>query len=116
MSVANITIKHATIAMAYIGARAVHTGLRTLRVQALRIISGTHSQVLDTFTNDIHISNISLFGSDFSKAVAKAASASHDCNGTALSCLASIGPWPPKGRKQKVSTLPPFCGRSQSRN
>ena len=93
VSFANTSIKHATIAMADVGARSVHAGLRTLRVQALRIGTRTHDGGLATLRKDIPINNKGLLGDYLDKAVANAASASHvkRCLGTTSSCLASLG-------------------------
>ena len=43
---ANTGIKHALIAMADVGVRAVHAGIRMLRSQALSIGTSTHCQSL----------------------------------------------------------------------
>ena len=40
----NTGVKHAAIAMADVGARAVHAGLRTLRAQAQRVGTGAHGR------------------------------------------------------------------------
>ena len=64
--------KHASIAMADVGARAVHARIPMLRAQALNIGTSTHGQGL-ALTKDIPISTTGLFGGDLSKAVAKAA-------------------------------------------
>ena len=117
-SLAKTSIKYATIVMAYIGARTVHFTLRTLRAHALRIRTGTHDQGLATVNNDIPISNTSLFGGDLSKVVAKAPPASQNYKALVDCFILSGLSWSkhPKRSKQKVSTLPPFCGRSQSGN
>ena len=110
VSFANTGVKHAAIAMADVGARAVHAGLRTLRAQALRVGTGAHGHSLDALTKDIPITSSSLFRGDLGKAVAKAATASRnykalgDC--FVLSCLSR--PRPPRGLKGKASTSPPF--------
>ena len=72
MSFANTGIRHAAIAMANVGARAVHAGIRMLRAQALSIRTSTHGQGLAALTKDIPISTTGLFGGDLSKAEAKA--------------------------------------------
>ena len=106
VSFTNTDIKHATIAMADIRARTVHAGLRTLsictlRVQALQIGTGTHSQGLATFTKDIPISSTSLFGGDLSKAVAKAATTfcNYKVHGDHFVLSGLSRPKPPKGRQ-----------------
>ena len=74
---ANTGVKHVSIAMADVGPRAVHAGLRTLRAQALRVGTGAHGHSLDVLTKDIPTSS-SLFWGDLGKAVAKAATASQN--------------------------------------
>ena len=66
MPFANTGIKHASIAMADVGARAVHAAICTLRMQVLSIGTSTHSQGLAAVTKDIPISTIGLFGGDLS--------------------------------------------------
>ena len=90
MSFANTGIKHATIAMAYVGARAVHAGIRTLAV----------------FTKDIPISSSGLFESALSRSVAKVALALALADSFMLSDLPR--PKPPQGWKQKASSSPPL--------
>ena len=110
MSFANTGVKHACITMADVGARAVHTGLHTLRAQALRVGTAAYSRSLDVFTKDISIISSNLFGGDLGKAVAKAATASRnykalgDC--FVLSGLSRVRP--PRSMKRKASTSPPF--------
>ena len=110
VSFANTAIKHAAITMADVGAKAVHAGLRTLRAQALRVVTGALGRSLNVLTKDIPITSSSLFGGDLGKAVAKAATAS--LNYKALGdCFVLSGlfrPRPPRGLKRKVSMSPPF--------
>ena len=49
----NTGVKHASITMADVGARAMHAGLHTLRAQSLRVGIGAHSHSLDVLTKDI---------------------------------------------------------------
>ena len=79
-------VKHAAIKMTDVGARAVHTGLRTLRAQALRVETGAHDYSLDVLSKDITSS--SPFRGDLGKAVAKAATTSRNYKvwGTVSSC------------------------------
>ena len=106
MSFANMGIKHATIAVADVGARVVHTGIRMLRAQDLSIRTSTHGQGLAAFTKDIPISSTGLFGCDLSKAEAMEASASYNYKALVdifmLSDLPS--PKPPQGGKWKASS------------
>ena len=101
VSFANTGVKHTSIAMAHVGARAVHACLITLRVQAPRVRTGTHSCSLDVLTKDIPITNSSLFGGDLGKAVAKATTTTK--NYKALGhCFILSGlsrPKPPRSRK-----------------
>ena len=72
---ANTGVKHAAIAMADVGARAVHTGLCTFRAQALSVLTGAHGCSMDVLTKDIPITSSSLFGGE---AVTKAATAARN--------------------------------------
>ena len=67
VSFANTGIKHAAIAMADVGARAVHAGLRTLRAQALRIATEAHGLSLDVLIKNIPITTSSLFMDDLAR-------------------------------------------------
>ena len=111
-------MKHASIAMADMRARAVHAGLCTLRSQAPRIRTGAHSRSLDVLTKDIPITSSSLFGGNLGKAVVKAATASR--NNKALgNCFVLSGlsrPKPPSSRKRKASASQPFYGDSRTRH
>ena len=77
LSLANAGIRYASIATADVGARVVHSGLRTLRAQALRVGTGARTQQADQLAkqaNSIPINNHSLFWECLRTIVAKAAS------------------------------------------
>ena len=62
-------------------ARAVHSGLRTLTVQALRVgtcAQGHQAEVLAQYANTIPLSNHSLFGGVLKTVVVKVASAARE--------------------------------------
>ena len=102
VSFSNTDIKHATVAMTNVEARAVHACLHTLRSQALRIGIGTHGQGLATLIKDIPTSSTSLFGGEFGKVVVKVASASRNdkMHGDFFVLSGLSRPKPPKGMKQ----------------
>ena len=108
----NNGVKHASIAMADVGARAVHAVLRTLRVQTLRVRTGVHNRSLDVLTKDIPITSFRLFSGDLGKGVVKAATAFR--NYKALGdCFVLSGlsrPRLPRSMTWKSSTFPPSCG------
>ena len=103
---ANMGMKHASIAMADVGARVVHASLRSLRMQALRVGTGTHGCGPDALTKDIPVASSSLFGE------------SSHCfpNYKALGdCFVLSGfsrPKSPRGKKGKASVLP-FQGKNR---
>ena len=111
-------IKHASIAIVDIGARAIHTGIQVLREQALSIGTSTHGRGLASFTKDIDISSTGLFGSALSKAVVKSASTSRNYKALVVSFVLSGLPRPkfPPDVKQKSSSSSPFDGKGQSQN
>ena len=80
VSFANSGVKHAAIAiaMADVGARAVHAGFCTLKVQVLSVGTGIHGCSLDVLTKNIPITSSSLFGGVLGMAVVKAATASRN--------------------------------------
>ena len=116
MPFANTGIKHSTIAMANVGARAVYTRIRMLRVHVLSIRTSTDGQGLAALMKDIPISTTGLFGCDLRKVVVKAVSASRNYNSLADRIILSGFPRPPRGGKRKASSSPPFRGKGQSRN
>ena len=80
-SLSNAGIKYASIATVDVGARAVHSGLCTFRVRALRVgtsAQGHQPDVLAKYTNTIPLSNTSLFGRGLNTVAAKAASTAWD--------------------------------------
>ena len=118
VSFTNIDVEHASIAMADVGARAVHAGLHTLRARALRVGTGAHSCSLGVLTKDIPITSSNLFGGDLGKTVVKAATASRNYKtlGDCFVLLDLSWPKPPSSRKQKASASPAFHGDSWSRH
>ena len=76
-SLANAGIQYASIAMADVGARAVHGGLRSLRAQVLWLdasAKGDRADTLSRYASSIPMTSTSLFGGRLSSAVAKVAS------------------------------------------
>ena len=80
-SLANAGVKYASIATVDVGARAVHSGLCTLRAQAPRVgtcAQAHQAEVLAKYANTIPFSNQSFLGGGLNTVVAKAASAARD--------------------------------------
>ena len=107
MSFANILVKHAAITIGRCGSQGSAFCLCTLRVQALRVGTGTRCRSLDVLTKDIPITSSSLFGAYLGKALVKATTASRnykalgDC--FVLSGLAR--PKPPRSLNRKAYCL-----------
>ena len=95
----------------------MHAGLHTLRVQALRVETGTHGYSLDVLTKDIPITSSSLFGGDLGKAVEKATTTSRNYKALGDCFILSelSRPKLPRSRKQKGNTSLPFRGDNRSR-
>ena len=113
VSFANTGVKHASIAMADVGARAVHAGLCTLRVR-----TGAYGRSLEVLTKDIRITSSSPFGGDLSKAVAKSATASGNYKDLG-DCFVLSGlsrPKLPRSMKRKASASPPIHVDSRPRH
>ena len=115
---ANAGVKYASVATVDVGSWAVHSGLRTLRAQALRVgtcarpQSGQADQ-LAKHANYLPISNRSLFSEGLRSVVARAASTARDYAAMAdgLTQGGLYKPTPPKGRdshkrKHEGSFLP----------
>ena len=62
VSFANTGIKHATIAMADVGARALHTGICTFRAQALSIGTSIQSGPCCSYQGHPHFQYLSVLG------------------------------------------------------
>ena len=118
VSFTNTGMKHSSIAMADVGARAVHAGPRTLRAPALRVGTGSQGRSLDALTKDIPITSSNLFTGDLGKAVAKAATASrnYEALGDCFVLSSLTRPKPPRSMKRKASASPPFRGDIRPRH
>ena len=80
-SLANAGVKYVSIATVDVGARAVHSGLHTLRTQAFRVgtcAQGHQTDVMAQYASIIPLSNHSLFGGGLKTIVAKVASTARE--------------------------------------
>ena len=116
---ANTGIKYASIATVAVWARAFHSGLRTLWVQALRVGTCACTQQADQLAkhaNSIPISNRSLFGEGLCSVIARAASTARYYAAMADGLVQGrmYKPTTPKGRNscksRREGSPPPFHG------
>ena len=108
-----------------VGARAVHSGLRSLRAQALRVGTSAHAHQADQLAklaDGLPISPHSLFGEGLQQVIAKAASFARSYADMTDRFFVQAGlgrPRPPvphrlqDGRERKRGDSPPFCPRSR---
>ena len=124
VSLANTGVSFASMATVGVGARAVHSGLRSLRVQAPRVGTSTHvhhADQLAKLADSLPISPHSLFGEGLQPVIAKAASSARSYADMADGFVQAglVRPRPPvlnrprDGHKRKrVDSHPSFRPRS----